>query len=85
MHTKIASARSRAARLSANELNQLLNLLLTLDQTVVELSMQIYDLPQPHRLAMREQNRRLHDAVREGLPAVLSKRARMKKSQASVR
>jgi hypothetical protein len=57
----------------ASDFRQLLDTLLALDRTVVELSMRAYKLPRQHRLAMREQNRRLHNAVRERLPRLLSK------------
>jgi len=45
-----------------------LDMLLALDRAVLELSMHIYDLPARDRFAMREQNQRLHDAVKEHLP-----------------
>ena len=76
---------TRDGAVSASELDQLLELLLKLDRTVIELSMQLYNVPQRHQIAMREQNRHLHNAVKEGLPAVLSKRAPMSKGQAALR
>ncbi len=52
----------------ARELDLLLNILLSLDRAVVELSMHVYKIPRYDRILMREQNRRLHAAVRERLP-----------------
>jgi hypothetical protein len=51
-----------------SDLNRLLDIILALDRMVVELSMRAYNLPRRERFTMREQNRRLHDAVRERLP-----------------
>ena len=48
--------------------NTMLDILLALDRAVVEVSMHLYNLPPRDRFAMREQNQRLHDAVREHLP-----------------
>jgi len=44
--------------------NSLLDNLLTLDKRLVELSMNLYNVPVPERSKMRAQNRRLHKAVR---------------------
>lgn len=49
-----------------------LDLLLALDRVVVETSMRAYKISRRDRLIMREQNRRLHDAVRNHLPRILS-------------
>ena len=57
------------------DLDNLLDILLALDRSVVELSMHVYNVAPGQQLAMREQNRRLHDAVRKRLPRSLSKRA----------
>lgn len=65
----------RKGSVSAREYNQLLDVLLALDRTVVELSMHAYNVPRNHQAAMREQNRRLHNAVRERVPRFLSRRA----------
>ncbi len=65
----------------ATDLDNLLDILLALDRSVVELSMQIYNIPASHQLAMREQNRRLHDAVRKRLPRSVSKRALIGKAE----
>lgn len=53
---------------SEHDLDRVLDILLALDRMVVELSMRFYNIPRRDRFAMREQNRRLHDAVRERLP-----------------
>lgn len=44
--------------------NPTLDTLLALDRMVVDFSMRAYNVPQRDRLILREQNRRLHDAVR---------------------
>ena len=66
----------RKGVVSVREYNQLLDVLLALDRTVVELSMRAYNIPRRHQVAMREQNRRLHDAVRERLPRSFIEAAR---------
>jgi hypothetical protein len=48
--------------------NTMLDRLLTLDRSVLELAMHIYNVPAGERFAMREHNQRLHEAVREYLP-----------------
>jgi hypothetical protein len=53
---------------SGSDPNTLLEILLALDRAVVEVSMHIYNLPAHERFVMREQNQRLHEAVREHLP-----------------
>jgi hypothetical protein len=53
------------------DLNQVLDILLAFDQSVVECSMRLYNVPRRDRVAMREQNRRLHHALRECLPRLL--------------
>ena len=70
---------------NGNDLDNLLDILLALDRSVVELSMHVYNLAPGQQLAMREQNRRLHDAVRRRLPRSLSKRAVISKVEDSVR
>jgi hypothetical protein len=50
--------------ISESDSNRLLEILLALDRTVVELSMRIYNIPRRDRSRMRAQNRRLHEAVR---------------------
>jgi len=53
---------------SESDRNKVLDVLLALDQMVVELSMRVYNVPRRDQFIMREQNRRLHDAVRERVP-----------------
>jgi len=53
------------------DLNQMLDILLAFDQSVVECSMRLYNVPRRDRVTMREQNRRLHHALRECLPRLL--------------
>ena len=69
-----------ATSIHASDLDNLLDILLALDRSVVELSMHVYNVAPGQQLAMREQNRRLHDAVRRRLPRSLSKRALMGKT-----
>lgn len=52
------------------DLDQLLNLLRSVDRTVVEMSMKIYKVPRRDRAAMLEHHRRLHDMVREQFSAI---------------
>jgi hypothetical protein len=63
---KLRELRNQAT--SESDPNRMLDILLALDRMVVELSMRVYKVPRRHRFIMREQNRRLHDAVREHLP-----------------
>jgi len=53
--------------ISRSDLNKVLDILLALDRIVVEHSMRTYNIPRRDRFIMREQNRRLHNAVREYL------------------
>jgi signal recognition particle GTPase len=64
----------RGSGLQSTEFNRLLDLLLYLDRTLVEISMRLYGVPEQHQLAMRAQNQRLHDAVRRRMPSVMSRR-----------
>lgn len=43
---------------------KLLNMFLELDRIVVEQSMRLYKVPRGQRFVVREQNRRLHNALR---------------------
>ncbi len=43
---------------------KLLNMFLELDRLVVEHSMRLYKVPHRQRFVVREQNRRLHNAIR---------------------
>jgi len=51
--------------------NTLVEILLALDRIVVELAMRTHNLPRRTRVIMREENRRLHDMLREHLPRFL--------------
>ncbi len=53
---------------SESDPKTMLEILLALDRAVVEVSMHLYNLPPRDRFVMREQNQRLHEAVREHLP-----------------
>ena len=55
-------------RVRASDVDKLVDALLALDRTVVEISMHIYKIPRRDRAAMLEQHRRLHDTLRERLP-----------------
>lgn len=43
---------------------KLLNIFLTIDRIVVERSLRIYKVPRRQRVIVREQNRRLHEAIK---------------------
>jgi hypothetical protein len=57
--------------LSQRDASEMLDVLLTLDRMLVEVSMRLYNIPRRDRFTMRAQNRRLHDAVRQHLPRLL--------------
>lgn len=50
---------------------EMLEFLLALDRSVVEVSMRLYNVDPHDRGGMRRQNRQLHAAVRKGLPQFL--------------
>ena len=52
---------------SEGEIKKVLDIFLTLDRIGVEHSMRTYKIPRRDRFILREQNRRLHNAVREYL------------------
>ena len=54
--------------------NEMLDILLSFDQALMEFSMRMYKISRRERLLMRKQNRRLHAAVREHLPRLLKAR-----------
>lgn len=56
---------------STGDLKQVLELLFAFDRSVLEFSMSLYDVPSSDQDIMREQNRRLHHALRERLPRIL--------------
>lgn len=51
--------------------SEMLELLLALDRSLIEVSMQLYEVKQGDRRRMRMQNRRLHAAVRTQFPRLL--------------
>jgi hypothetical protein len=54
-----------------DDLNTMLDILLAFDRSVVEFSMHLYNVPRRDRVALREQNRRVHLALRERLPRLM--------------
>jgi hypothetical protein len=54
-----------------DDLNAMLDILLAFDRSVVEFSMHLYNVPRHDRVTLREQNRRVHLALRERLPRLL--------------
>jgi len=65
-------AKSNSRRTSRRRLDEIhskmLDVLLALDRIVVELSMNVYNVPLEDRAVMREQNRQLHHAARTQVP-----------------
>ena len=61
--------RTRDAR--ASDVKELLEVFSALDRIVIEISMHVYNVPPRDRSAMLEQHRRLHNAIRQGVPAFL--------------
>ena len=53
------------------DLDQMLEILSAFDRGVVELSMGLYNVSRHDRMLMRQQNRRLHRALRKCLPRLL--------------
>jgi hypothetical protein len=53
------------------ELQKMLDILSACDRGVVEFSMGLYKVPRRDRAVMRQQNRRLHRALRKCLPQLL--------------
>ena len=62
----------RSQVLRQRDPNEMLDVLLALDSMLVEVSMRLYEVPQCDRFTMRKHNRRLHDAVRQHLPRLLT-------------
>jgi hypothetical protein len=63
--------RSLRAHSSSTDLAEMLEILLALDRSVVEVSMQLYKVDLRERQKMRSQNQRLHAAVRHQLPRLV--------------
>ena len=61
----------RSNGVRARDVDKLIKALRALDRIVVEISTRLYEIPPRDRLAMREQNRRLHDTIRERLSLFL--------------
>jgi len=53
------------------EVYKLLDSFRALDRSVVEISMHMYNIPRHDQVAMLQQHRRLHAAIREHLPRFL--------------
>jgi hypothetical protein len=53
------------------DLDRMLEILSAFDRGVVELSMGLYNVSRHDRMLMRQQNRRLHRALRKCLPRLL--------------
>lgn len=63
--TKRGTRKSRYQAASAGDLRQMVDIVLAFDRAVVEYSMEIYNIHWRDRAAIREQNRRLHGALRD--------------------
>lgn len=63
--TKRSSRKRRSPAVGDRERDEMLDMLLAYDRGVVEFSMGLYNVGGRDRDAIREQNRRLHDAVRK--------------------
>ncbi len=59
--------KSRSHGVRARDVDKLLSALRALDRVVIEISTRMYKMPRRDRAAMREQNRRLHNTIRERL------------------
>ena len=73
----------RGLSVVANDFDRLLKAFRALDQTVVEISMQLYNLPRRERAALRRQHRRLHQTIRQGLPRLISHATVLEESYAA--
>jgi hypothetical protein len=63
----------RSHRIRVRDVDKLFNAIRALDRIVVEISMQIYKIPRRDRAVMLKLHRRLHDTIRQGLPAYLNR------------
>ena len=66
---------------NAERVDRLMDAFQALDQTVVELAMQIYQTPAKHQSAMRLQHRCLHRAISKPLRRILANGVQMRKKQ----
>lgn len=62
-----ATKKARPQGIGEAELNEIVDVLLIFDRAVVEFSMNLYNVHPRERVVIREQNRRLHDALRARL------------------
>jgi hypothetical protein len=62
----------RTEGLSQRDPEEMMDTLLALDRMLVEVSMRLYNVPRRDRFTMRKHNRRLHAAVRQQLPRLLT-------------
>ena len=74
-HTQREKRRIGSRFGTARELDQLLDNFQTLDRTLVETFMQIYEMPLHRQSALRLQNRRLQAAISKPLRRILSHNA----------
>ena len=65
--TKLDTGKLRNQAIGEGDLNEMLDIFLALDRAVVEFSIVLYNVPRRDKVAIRQQNRRLHDALRERL------------------
>jgi hypothetical protein len=63
--SKHDTRKSRNPMIGKGGLSELLEILLAFDQAVVESSMNLYNVHERDRVVIREQNRRLHAAMRK--------------------
>jgi hypothetical protein len=59
-------------RFNRRDPEEMMDTLLALDRMLVEISMRLYNVPRRDRFTMRKHNRRLHAAVRQQLPRLLT-------------
>ena len=71
-HNKRERRKPRSQSLGQRDPNEMMDDLLALDRMLVEVSMRLYKVPERDRFTMRKHNRRLHNAVRQHLPRLLT-------------
>jgi hypothetical protein len=72
--TKLNRAKRRESRnlmTHRGDTKRMLDILLAFDRSMVEISMGLYNVPRRDRALMREQNRRLHRALRNHVPRLV--------------
>jgi len=65
--TKQNTRKWRTEAIGEGDLTEMLDLIFAFDRSVVEFSIVLYNVPRRDEVAIRQQNRRLHDALRERL------------------